>query len=255
MVFEKLEAPSLKNMFVKQMEELILSRQLPIGSKLPPERELSRQMKVSRAVVNGGMAELARKGFVQIIPRRGIFVADYQSCGSIDTLVSILEFGGNRFDPEMLDSILDARLTIETRIVELVSDNATSENFKKLYERIERISGESEPSLLGNETFEFYHELSLSTGNSIYPLLIHMFKHIYTHTFEAYYRVGLKDLRIKQLITLLDLMRECQKALAVEKVKEIIEQGRAVLGQHYTPGQKYDKDNIEANVKLNLSDE
>ena len=59
MQFEKISAPSLKDLFVRQLRDAILSGELPIGTQLPVERELARQMQVSRAVVNGGLSQLA----------------------------------------------------------------------------------------------------------------------------------------------------------------------------------------------------
>src|SRR5574344_1492149 len=64
--FEKLSAPSLKDLFVQQLQGRILSGEIPMGAQLPPERELARQMQVSRAVVNGGLAELASQGFLEV---------------------------------------------------------------------------------------------------------------------------------------------------------------------------------------------
>ena len=61
MEFAKLSAPSLKDLFVQQLQGMILSDELPMGTQLPPERELAQQMQVSRAVVNGGLAELAQQ--------------------------------------------------------------------------------------------------------------------------------------------------------------------------------------------------
>ena len=49
MEFERLYAPSLKDLFVQQLQGMILSGDLPLGTKLPPERELCQQMHVSRA--------------------------------------------------------------------------------------------------------------------------------------------------------------------------------------------------------------
>ena len=56
MEFKKLNAPSLKELFVNELQNMILSGKLEIGSKLPPERELAESMKVSRAVINSGIA-------------------------------------------------------------------------------------------------------------------------------------------------------------------------------------------------------
>lgn len=63
MEFSKLNAPSLKELFIQELETMILSGRLMVGEKLPPERELAESMQVSRAVVNSGITELAEKAF------------------------------------------------------------------------------------------------------------------------------------------------------------------------------------------------
>ncbi|WP_334104712.1 winged helix-turn-helix domain-containing protein [Muricomes intestini] len=83
MEFSKITAPSLKDLFVQQLEEKILSGELPVGSKIPPERELAEKMRVSRAVVNGGINELSQKGFLEVLPRQGTYVADYSRNGNL----------------------------------------------------------------------------------------------------------------------------------------------------------------------------
>ena len=94
MEFAKLSAPSLKDLFVQQLQGMILSDELPMGTQLPPERELAQQMQVSRAVVNGGLAELAQQGFLEVRPRQGTFVADYRRKGNLSTLIAIMEYQG-----------------------------------------------------------------------------------------------------------------------------------------------------------------
>ena len=64
MQFKKLSAPSLKELFVEEIESKILSGELAIGEKLPSERELAASMQVSRAVINAGIIELEQKGFL-----------------------------------------------------------------------------------------------------------------------------------------------------------------------------------------------
>ena len=48
MEFKKLNAPSLKELFISELENMIISGRLPIGTKLPSERELASSMQVSR---------------------------------------------------------------------------------------------------------------------------------------------------------------------------------------------------------------
>ena len=58
MGFEKLNSMSLTELFVQQLEDMILSGELEPGEQLPPARELAAQMGVSRPVVTAGLIEL-----------------------------------------------------------------------------------------------------------------------------------------------------------------------------------------------------
>ena len=66
MEFQKISSHSLRDLFIEQLEHLILSGKLQVGEKLPPERQLAEMMQVSRAVVNSGISELEKKGFLTV---------------------------------------------------------------------------------------------------------------------------------------------------------------------------------------------
>ena len=117
--FSKLNSPTLKDLFIKELETMILSGKLQIGEKLPSERELAKSMQVSRAVVNSGIAELSRKGFLNIKPRIGAFVADYRRNGTMETLISIMKYNGGRLRDAEIRSILELRIALDTLAVEL----------------------------------------------------------------------------------------------------------------------------------------
>ena len=89
---KKKSSGSLKESFVQSIENKILSGELKIGDKLPPEREIVETMGISLTVVNAGIAELAGKGFVEVRPRQGVFVTDYIHKGTMETLVSVMRY-------------------------------------------------------------------------------------------------------------------------------------------------------------------
>ena len=161
MEFEKLSAPSLKDLFVKQIQGMILSGELAQGTALPPERELARQMQVSRAVVNGGLAELAAQGFVEIRPRQGTFVADYRRNGNLSTLIAIMEYNGGTLGREEIRSILEVRRALEQLAVGLILRNATDEDIERLGDLVAHIAGAQTPQQAAERAFEFQHELAL----------------------------------------------------------------------------------------------
>ena len=70
MGFNKIVAVSMTDLFVQQIENMILSGELAIGEQLPPAREMSVKMGVSRTVISAGLVELEKLGFVEIRTRR-----------------------------------------------------------------------------------------------------------------------------------------------------------------------------------------
>ena len=176
MEFEQLYAPSLKELFVQKLQEMILSGELPMGQKLPSERELCQQMGVSRAVVNGGITELARQGFLEVRPRQGAFVADYRRNGNIETLIAIMAYNGGMLGKEEIRSILEVRWGLEQMTLHRVIDNASDEELENLGRFVEALEGLPAPSQASEIAFQFHHEMTLIGGNHILPLIYTSFK-------------------------------------------------------------------------------
>lgn len=181
MEFSKLSAPTLKELFVRELESMILSGRLPVGTQLPPERELASSMQVSRAVVNSGVAELSRKGFLVIRPRVGTFVADYRRYGTIETFLSIVSYNGGNLRQEEVRSILELRIALDTLAVELCAERITDNEIALLRGDTERIRVAETPEDAVRYAFSFQHQLALFSGNSLLPVIFTSFKSI-THT-------------------------------------------------------------------------
>ena len=133
-------------------------------------------MQVSRAVVNGGLAELAAQGFVEIRPRQGTFVADYRRNGNLSTLIAIMEYNGGTLGREEIRSILEVRRALEQLAVGLILRNATDEDIDRLGDLVTHIAGAQTPQQAAERAFEFQHELALISGNSILPLFYYSFR-------------------------------------------------------------------------------
>ena len=176
MEFEQLYAPSLKELFVRKLQEMILSGELPMGQKLPSERELCQRMAVSRAVVNGGISELARQGFLEVHPRQGAYVADYRRNGSMETLMAIMECNGGVLGREEIRSILEVRWGLEQMTLHRVIENASDGELEKLGRFLDALGEFPTPSQASEIAFQFHHEMTLIGGNHILPLIYTSFK-------------------------------------------------------------------------------
>ncbi len=176
MEFTKLNAPSLKELFIQELETLILSGKLAVGEKLPPERELAESMQVSRAVVNSGITELARKGFLIIKPRVGTFVADYRRDGTMDTLMSIMNYNGGILRDAEVRSILELRIAMDALAIKLWLPKATDEELKRMRDLVEQMKQAPSATAASQIAFKFQHELAFLSGNTLLPLIFSSFK-------------------------------------------------------------------------------
>ena len=143
MGYSKITALSLTDLFVQQIENMILSGELAFGEQLPPARELAAKMGVSRTVVTAGLVELEKLGFVEIKARQGVYVCDYRRRGTMETLVAIMRYNGGALRQNEVRSLLETRDAMECMCMRLVverSDTASLEAFIPLLPPAERVS-------------------------------------------------------------------------------------------------------------------
>ena len=175
MEFEKLMSPSLKELFISNIEAKILSGELPVGQQLPPERQLAQSMGVSRAVVNSGIVELENRGFLDVRPRVGTFVADYRRAGTLDTLKSIMTYNRGRLRNEEIRSILEVRDALDKLAVADIIPHVTELDNMLLLEKVEAIRQARDNRQAAEATFAFQHELAMLSGNTLLPLIFRSF--------------------------------------------------------------------------------
>ncbi|MCU6746765.1 MULTISPECIES: FadR/GntR family transcriptional regulator [Lachnospiraceae] len=176
MEFQKISSPSLKELFIEQLEHMILSGKLKIGEKLPPERQLSEMMQVSRAVVNSGITDLEKKGFLIVKPRSGTYVADYRRKGTLDTLMSIMKYNGGKIRNEEIRSIFEVRTALDTLAARLCIDRITDEEVQSLFQIVEHIRTSQTVSEAIQYAFDFQHEFALLSKNTLIPLIFQSFR-------------------------------------------------------------------------------
>lgn len=176
MVFQKLSTPSLKELFVTELENMILSGKLEIGEKLPPERELAESMQVSRAVINSGIAEMEKKGFLVVKPRIGTFVADYRKFGTTDTLVSIMRYNGGSLRDREVSSILEVRTIFMSLAASLSIDSASDEDLRSLEKYVLALNECTDTEKAASSSFDFCHHLAYISGNVLLPAFFLSFR-------------------------------------------------------------------------------
>jgi GntR family transcriptional repressor for pyruvate dehydrogenase complex len=189
-LIEPLKTDSLKDVFVIRFEELILSGKVKIGQKLPSERELAFQLGVSRPVVHEGLVELSSRGLISLKPRVGAVVNDYRKSGSITLLSSLIQYQKGKLEPELLDSLLQMRLLMESQFARFAAQNRTDRQVKEFHEILQKEESADYTNIqnITDLDFEFHLLIAMASGNAVYPLLLNSFRQVYTNLSGQFFK-------------------------------------------------------------------
>lgn len=176
---------NLTEEFTNKIEKKILSGEWEPGRRLPPLRELAETMGVSRSVVNAGIARLGKGGYLVVVPRKYIEVADWKKDGTLDALTGLSREG--LLKGEALDSVLQARLLVECECVRLACENASAEKLEALRTHIEAEKAAASVGERVKNDIEFHHMISVMSGNIAYPLIIKSFEKIAERLVTLFY--------------------------------------------------------------------
>jgi DNA-binding FadR family transcriptional regulator len=187
---EPISSISLKDACISKLEGLILSGALEAGERLPSERDLATQLGVSRPVLHQAIVALDAKGLVQIEPRRGVFICDYRREGSIPLYTTLMAHSDGSYMPELLSSMMAARILIETETAKLAaqhrSQTALSE-LRTLLEQGVQINNWEVSEMVAYD-FRFHQSVAIASGNLMYPMMINSLKNVHTNLAGSFYR-------------------------------------------------------------------
>lgn len=191
---------TLKERVVREITNGVISGKYPIGSRLPPERELSEQLGVSRTAVRSGLAELTAGGVICQQPRRGCVVADYHTDGRMPIISAILTCEGE-VSEHLLQGYLGARILIESETARLAALHRSNDDLYRMFtvirEGYELPDGDF--AALAAQEFRFHKEVALASGNAFYPILINSHESLALTLLQKLYCTSMRRADILQL--------------------------------------------------------
>lgn len=227
MKYEPIIAPTIKELFVQRIEDMILAGELRPGDKLPSERELADNMKISKTIVHEGIRELARCGFLDVVSRQGVTVADYANSGNLETLLAIMDRNVNHMDKRTISSLLDLRCYLECPAIELLAANHTSEDITMLRNLCNRaalaIEGKTEETFA--EAIYYYHRTLMKlSGNTITPLILNALISAVLPFWSDYEEMNGRDAALARLTEFTDLIELGRGETASDLLRSGVEQ-------------------------------
>lgn len=119
----------LNEKIISQIKHLILSNNFKVGQRLPSEREMANQLRVSRVVVRESLRALEQAGLIEIKPgtKGGAFVTNNLHLPLYSSVCDLLH--NKRVS---LSHLFEARETLECAIIKLAAKKANHRDIERL---------------------------------------------------------------------------------------------------------------------------
>lgn len=230
MPFQPIDSQRLYQRVADQIGDLIRAGEFTPGQRLPPERDLSKKLGVSRPVVREAMIALELAGLIEVRIGSGTFVRE-----AVEPTASIGDSGHSPYD------IMTSRMTIETQIAALAAQNIGKEKLAELAALVEAMDRPDAPHDPESD-LRFHVGIAEATGNAVLAAVVTWLWQIqYSPMFTILSeRVSLEANREATVIghrAILDALRAGDPAAASASMLAHLSQVRDVIAGDATPAE------------------
>jgi DNA-binding FadR family transcriptional regulator len=170
MPLQTLEPQRLYRQIAEQLRVLMSDGEFKPGARLPAERDLARQLGVSRPSVREALIALEVEGWVEVRTGSGVFVLDRNAPGRIEIRNKVPD---NEWGPLEL---IRARRAIEGEIAALAAAHARRKHLDAMRDGVELMSEDTERGIIpltGDRTFHI--AIAEASGNAVLVDIVNRF--------------------------------------------------------------------------------
>jgi DNA-binding FadR family transcriptional regulator len=168
MPLQTLEPQRLYRQIAEQLRALMSGGEFQPGERLPAERDLAKQMGVSRPSVREALIALEVEGWVEVRTGSGVFVLDRSRQRKIETKVPEGEWGPLE--------ILRARRVVEGEIAALAAQHAKRKDVDAIRGAISLMHEDTERGIAPTSGDRAFHTaIAEAAGNAVLVDTVHTF--------------------------------------------------------------------------------
>ena len=146
-----------------QITALIEKGEYAAGQRLPPERDLARQLGVSRPSVREALIALEVEGYVEVRVGSGVYVAGPHAGATAQPLPA----DSGPFE------LIKARWLIESECAALAAKGATKAQVRAIEDALDQMEGEREKGTMPLSSDRLFHlRIAEASGNSALALVV-----------------------------------------------------------------------------------
>jgi GntR family transcriptional repressor for pyruvate dehydrogenase complex len=171
-VFGRIRLERLSEKVAFQLKKAIAEGVFKVGDRIPPERELARQMGVSRPSVREAIQQLELQGILETVHGGGSIVRNIAE-QEIQKPIEIL-LGHDR---RKVVELTEVRAFMETWAARRAAENRTKEELQRMQNCLEEMERDLEKGRIRPEVdVQFHTEIAAAANNTIF---LHVLSSIY----------------------------------------------------------------------------
>jgi GntR family transcriptional repressor for pyruvate dehydrogenase complex len=153
-----------------QVQQMVVDEALHPGDRLPSERKLAEQIRVSRSVIREAMKVLKVRGLIEARPGSGTYIREPQVADVSAPVGLMLSM---RQVPGRFSNLLEVRRTLEVAVSGLAARRATDEDIARMEAAIvEAATHTDDVEQFTRADLAFHAALAEATHNELYSVLL-----------------------------------------------------------------------------------
>ena len=220
-IFRKIGSKlTLSQKIERRIEAAIREKKLPVGSRLPTERELCELFGVSRTALREALRRLSARGLIEITKGSGMTVTGLKIDDAIENLNLYYDM---QFNHNLIAQIIEVRRLFEPEIAGLAAKQRTQNDLSDIQDNIEAFKACNPDNIQMEADLDnkFHLMIAKATHNPIvqismepiYSLLPRMRNLIYANV------EGEKDITLEYHLKIFDVINKQKSDEAAELMK------------------------------------
>jgi GntR family transcriptional repressor for pyruvate dehydrogenase complex len=171
-----------------QLRLAIFSRKYLPGDRLPPERDLSNQLKVHRASIREALKSLEAQGLLRIRHGDGVYVRDFLTEANVSVLEAYL-FSKEGQNVDTFRAIQEFRILIQGEMARLAAERRTDEDLDAFELILSEEDRTSDPAAFRAADWAFAQSLARAGRNILFTFILNSVRPIHERWGALYFSI------------------------------------------------------------------
>ncbi len=209
----------------KRLVAAILEGRFPIGSNLPGERDLARQIGVTRPTLREALQRLGRDGWIDIQQGKPTRVCNYWQEGNLAVLAAVADHE-RHIPPDFVRHLLEVRVLLAPAYTRLAVERQAAE----LAAWLEQTADLADTAdAYADADWALHYRLTLASGNPVFTLILNGFRTLYPALGRDYFsQAAARTASAAFYAALLDCARHGDAISAESLVRHVMKESLAL---------------------------